>query len=201
MRLTCICLGGHADAAGAGRAALDSIRARIILADAHARTIQVNAAAQRLLDRVDGFAIGRGGSLVAASREATNRLRGLIRSAGNPDPRGRMPGGGSIRLPRPSGMAPLEVLVSLLRATPFAGSFSLGARASVMLCVVDPDAGVEIEAAGLRQLYGLTAAEARLALMLLAGHDLPAAALAFGISVHTARTLLKRSFERVGVHR
>jgi DNA-binding CsgD family transcriptional regulator len=53
----------------------------------------------------------------------------------------------------------------------------------------------------LRQLYRLTPAEARLTLRLLEGEDIKAAATAMGISVNTAKTLLRRSFERTGTRR
>ena len=81
------------------------------------------------------------------------------------------------------------------------GSLAVHRHASAMLLITDPDAGVGIEAAALRQMYGLTAAEARLTLQLLLGRDLPTAATALGISVHTAKTLLKRAFIRTGTNR
>lgn len=70
-----------------------------------------------------------------------------------------------------------------------------------MLLIADPGAAIGIEAAALRQVHGLTAAEARLTLQLLLGRDVPAAAGALGISVHTARTLLERAFIRTGTNR
>lgn len=80
-------------------------------------------------------------------------------------------------------------------------SLAVHRHASVMLLIADLDEGAGIEAAALRRIYGLTAAEARLTLQLLLGRDLPTAATALGISVHTARTLLKRAFIRTGTNR
>jgi DNA-binding CsgD family transcriptional regulator len=74
-------------------------------------------------------------------------------------------------------------------------------HASVMLLIADPDEVAGIGAAALRQMHGFTAAEARLTLQLLLGRDLPTAATALGISVHTAKTLLKRAFIRTGTNR
>jgi PAS domain-containing protein len=197
--------GDHSNAA---RVALDNVRSGIILTDAHGRTVQVNAAAQRILDRSDGLALSRGGMLVASGRDLTGRLQALLNAAAITKSAARSrgyavdtPAGGAIRLSRPSGMTPLEVLVCPLRSGAFVGSLDAGTHASVLVSVVDPDAGIEIEAEMLRQMYGLTNAESRLALALLSGKELPAAATALGVTVHTARTLLKRSFERVGVHR
>ncbi len=70
-----------------------------------------------------------------------------------------------------------------------------------MLLIADLDDGAGIEAAALRQMHGFTAAEARLTLQSLPGQDLPTAATALGISVHTAKTLLARVFIRTGTNR
>jgi DNA-binding CsgD family transcriptional regulator len=112
-----------------------------------------------------------------------------------------MPNGGSMRVSRPFAMGALEVLVTPLRTANSKISPALPGRASVMIVLVDPDQAIEMHASELRQLYGFTAAEARLALQLVMGKDLPAAALAMEVSIHTVRTLLKRAFERTGTHR
>ena len=49
--------------------------------------------------------------------------------------------------------------------------------------------------------YGLTPAESRLALRLTTGEALRAAASALDINYETARTMLKRVFEKTGTHR
>jgi DNA-binding CsgD family transcriptional regulator len=53
----------------------------------------------------------------------------------------------------------------------------------------------------LRQLYGLTTAEARLACALVQGATLAEAARARRISIHTARHQLRRVFEKTGARR
>ena len=50
-------------------------------------------------------------------------------------------------------------------------------------------------------LFGLTAAEARLASALSMGHSLESAAHFLGLSVETVRTYLKSIFHKVGVSR
>ena len=49
--------------------------------------------------------------------------------------------------------------------------------------------------------YGLTPSESRLALRLATGESLRVAAAALDISYETARTTLKRVFEKTGTHR
>jgi DNA-binding CsgD family transcriptional regulator len=53
----------------------------------------------------------------------------------------------------------------------------------------------------LTETWGLTMAEARLALEMMDGDGRAAAAERCGISVNTARTHLGRIFEKLGVHR
>ena len=49
-------------------------------------------------------------------------------------------------------------------------------------------------------MFGLSAAQQRLAAEIVRGHTLPIAASALGISVNTARTHLNRIFDKTGVH-
>ncbi len=53
----------------------------------------------------------------------------------------------------------------------------------------------------LRLTFGLTRAEAALALRLLAGHGLPSAAAELGVSHSTARTHLRAIFRKTGTNR
>jgi len=202
-------LNAHAAAAREGLAALDNLRAGVVLTDAQARMVFANAAAQGILQKSDGISIGRGGLLTAARPDETSRLRALVKSAAEAALRsGRQAGreegwaaaGGSVRLSRPSDKEPFDVLVTPLRTAMLPGSLA-HRHALAMLFIADLDEGVGIEAAALRQMYGLTAAEARLTLQLLLGRDLPTAATALGISAHTAKTLLKRAFTRTGTNR
>ncbi len=203
-------LDAHAAAAREGLAALDWLKAGIVLTDAQARVIFANAAAQGILRKSDGILVGRGGLLLAARPDETSRLRALVKSAAEAALRsgrqagreeGRAAAGGSVRLSRPSDREPFDVLVTPLRMAMLPDSFAVHRHASAMLLIADLDEGVGIEAAALRQMYGLMAAEARLTLQLLVGRDLPTAATALGVSIHTAKTLLKRAFIRTGTNR
>ena len=203
-------LNAHAAAARDGLAPLDNLRAGVVLTNAQARVVFANAAAQGILQQSDGLEIGRGGLLMAARPDETARLRALVKSAAGVALRsvrqagreeGQAAAGSSARLSRPSEATPFEVLVTPLRAAGLSESFAVHRQALAMLLIVDPDEAVGIEAAALRQMYGLTAAEARLTLRLLPGRDLPTAAAALGISVHTAKTLLARVFMRTGTNR
>ena len=49
-------------------------------------------------------------------------------------------------------------------------------------------------------VFGLSPGQQRLARLLIDGNDLAAAARALSVSVNTARTQLRRIFEKTGVH-
>ena len=62
------------------------------------------------------------------------------------------------------------------------------------LFLSDPEDEAHIDDAMVRRLYGLTPAEARLAVLLAQGHHLDEVGDILKISIHTARTHLKRIF-------
>jgi DNA-binding CsgD family transcriptional regulator len=101
-------------------------------------------------------------------------------------------------VPRPSGRA--DYLVSVARCG--AGLHSLlGARAAVVLTIVDPARPPAVSKDTLRRLWDLTAAEAQLALALAGGAALDEVATANGITRETARVHLKRVLAKTGTHR
>jgi DNA-binding CsgD family transcriptional regulator len=63
------------------------------------------------------------------------------------------------------------------------------------------DAQVQSPVEELRLVFGLTAAEARIAGAIFEGMSLPEAAQAFGLSGHTVRFQLARVFDKTGVAR
>ena len=158
------------------------------------RVRRVNPAGERLVGR-GGLSLS-GGRLTASLPDAARRLGALIAAAGLPDGGQRI--GGSIGLPRPNGRLPLSVTaapIGLLR-------WSLFARPpSVLVRVTDPEGELHLPEQKLRELFGLTIAECRVALAMFAGALPQDAAATLGVSVNTLRTHLKRIFEKTGVNR
>jgi DNA-binding CsgD family transcriptional regulator len=74
-------------------------------------------------------------------------------------------------------------------------------RSAAILLVGDPEKETVIPAKVLSLLYGLTPAEARLALALLNGNSLAEAAELHGTSELTARTQLKTVFQKTDTRR
>jgi len=76
---------------------------------------------------------------------------------------------------------------------------SLATRNVVALFVYDTSERMEVSISGLKSLYALTEAEARVCELLYKSRNLPEAAKILGISINTAKTHLNRSFRKVGV--
>lgn len=106
-----------------------------------------------------------------------------------------------------AGTAAFPVLDRSGRLAAFAALHSYGAASledqpSYILFVralqaVDPN----LMASQLREVFGLTRAEAALVLALSEGHELNAAASVLGITMNTARSRLQAIFEKTGTHR
>jgi DNA-binding CsgD family transcriptional regulator len=76
-----------------------------------------------------------------------------------------------------------------------------GRGAGYCVFIYEPNGGHQpVAASVLRQLYGLTPAEARLANELFGGQSLTESAKTSGISVNTAKSMLKRIFTKCAVH-
>jgi DNA-binding CsgD family transcriptional regulator len=74
-------------------------------------------------------------------------------------------------------------------------------QASAVIFVRDPTAGPPESFAAVGSLFDLTSAEVRLCRHLVQGQSLSEAACELKVSLNTARTHLKRIFEKTGTHR
>ena len=110
---------------------------------------------------------------------------------------GSEPGGTMLAL-RPSGKRPFVVLVSPLSAESFALT---RLRPAACIAIADPDRQETLPTERLQALYGLTAAEARLAVRLAMGDEMRSAAAALGIGYSTARTHLAAIFRKMETRR
>jgi DNA-binding CsgD family transcriptional regulator/PAS domain-containing protein len=187
-------------AAGAS-AALDRLDAGVILVDATARILFANQIAEAILSRNDGLGIDQEG-VRACGHGATRILRSLIASCrdimmGNGGP------GGSMEIRRAERSRPLRVVVAPLRAEAAQiGTAWLGAaRPVAILMIIDPERGRRARKEDLRRRFGLTPAEADVALQILKGGGRQAAAARLGIAATTVRAHLSHIFEKTGVRR
>jgi DNA-binding CsgD family transcriptional regulator len=180
---------------GGGLAALDGADRAYLIVDEESRIREANTAAHRLLAEGDVLA-SVGGRLTARDRTVRRELESLLAAATSRD-RGRRQGG-SAAAPSAGRVRPLVLAVTPLNADD-AGAFAAGRNA--LVSVTDLEAAPVPPAEELRRLFGLTAAEARVALALYEGLTIRDIADAFGVSRHTVRFQIARAHEKAGVSR
>lgn len=178
-------------------AVLDCVTLGAILVDGQARPLLANRAAHRLAGEDDGFQLGQQG-LRAASATQSKELRQMVaavslRRGGSLGERG-----GTLRLQRPSGRTPYEILVLPL---PRGDHTDLFSDAVAVVFVTDPERHVQTPEQFVRGLYDLTHAEAKLAILLARGHSLSEAGDLLGVSRNTVHTHLSRIFVKTGTSR
>ena len=173
---------------------LDGSTHGILLLDADGRLQHANRVGDRLLRELHGLCL-IGGRLSAARGEPARQLEAMIGRAAGVGGANRV--GGSMALATPSRTLPLSLTVAPLRAE----RLSTSGAPAVLVCVTDLEAGVSLPEQRLRDLFGLTPAETRLARALLEGLAPREAAERFGVSPHTVHAQLARIFEKTGAKR
>jgi DNA-binding CsgD family transcriptional regulator len=165
------------------------------------RIVHANSAAARLLGADDGLSFDRDGRLQLAavlpaeSGALTRALALALDVAAGAGVRLSEP----VRITRPSGAGPLLVIPVPLPPPAFE-LWEVLDTARVLVLIVDPSLPPGSADAILRTAFGLTAAEARVALLVGNGLSGPQAAIALGVSAATVKTHLARCFDKLGVH-
>jgi DNA-binding CsgD family transcriptional regulator len=176
--------------------AMDRLPIGVLLLDRQCRAVFVNRLARQTLVKDDGLKLEHGHLVAAFSGE--HRL--LKHALGQAALTGAGLGLGSGRLrllTRPSGCRPLTVLVSP------AGSELNGAHRDAVALVLlsDPEWSPRDAAAELERLYGLTPAEASVALEVAQGRELATIAEERSVSLHTVRSQLYRVMTKTDTRR
>lgn len=178
---------------GAVAAVLDRYRHGVVIVTGGGTIEYANPAAANIFEARDGLAVGRRGHLESTDSAAAAALRALITAATRP----AGPGVGGRRLvPRRGGGSPYALSVLPLETA----CVRDGERAALVV-IVDPEREVRGGGQALRQLYGLTGAEARVAAGAMRGTGLRAIAEDLAVSVNTVRTHLQHVFDKCGTHR
>jgi DNA-binding CsgD family transcriptional regulator len=167
----------------------------VLLVDAEARVIFANRPAEVVLRAGQGLFLGYDG-LRAEIPAETRRLRRIIADCA--EPRRDLGGaGGLMRISRRHDV-PLTVFVAPHRAQ--FGRIAI-VRPRAILFITDPETTAAMRLQRLRDDFGLTRAEAAVAVEILQNDGLQAAAKRLGISLATARTHLAHVFDKTGTHR
>jgi DNA-binding CsgD family transcriptional regulator len=172
---------------------LDRLDEGVILTDADARPMFLNARATRIVAQADGLDIAAS-PLAAATPSATQKLREAIASVAA----GAEMAGRHLRLARPSQRSPL-----LLTVLPVArlGAVVPGVGAPrVAIFIQETDAPIAIDGAAVREAFNLTPRERDVAVRLAHGLDLDQAAAELRIGRGTVRSHLLQIYEKTGAH-
>ena len=171
-------------------AAFDVSRTPVAAIDRSGEVVRLNPSAERLIG-ADLQVVKK--RLVSFNRDATaaldKALHALIWTRGEAFH-------APVVLPRRLGR-PIIAYPSRLVAEAFSGF----AACSGFVAFVHLDANLSADGSALARAFGLTPAEARLAVRFLAEESLEAAADGLGISIDTARNQLKGVYQKTGVRR
>jgi DNA-binding CsgD family transcriptional regulator len=177
---------------------LNRLACGLMLADARGALIWANRSASRMLEEADGIGTERQGNLRAGSPGMTRLLRDLVNRAA-------LGQHAALPLPRVSGKTPLALQAMPLTVREVERHRQVlpaSPRASVLLLLTDPARGTmptpEL-CQQLREIHGLTTAEAGVAAWAAQGIGLPEVGQILGITVNTVRTHVRRVFHKTGV--
>ncbi|WP_293907029.1 hypothetical protein [Phenylobacterium sp.] len=188
-------LGAMQPRQGGAEAALAASPQALFILDPVGKVLHANPAAEALLAQATGLRVV-GGRLTAPTSEATQRLHGLIASAAARQTAERR--GGSMTLVSPLRRLPLPIAVAPIRAQ---APIAIRHEPSVLVCVSDLEGRVSLSALRLREIFGLSPAEARVAVAMFEGATPREAAQQLGVSFYTVRGHLVRIFEKTGTNR
>jgi len=177
--------------------ALDRWSLGVIVLNAQGHVLLMNRKANEIVSQRDGLVLTAGG-LHAGLVVETSALRRLIHDAIATRLGHGGQSGGAMTLYRPSLKRSLNVLVTPLFSQ---NALSVKPEAAVAIFVSDPEVEDGSDEDALQRLYGLTHAEAALAGHLVAGEDLKSSSETLQVSMNTARTHLKRVFEKTRTKR
>lgn len=171
--------------------ALNWLHQGVLLLDPAGRILFANSAAEEILASREGLR-GADGSLQGEKSVGADQLRHLIRRS---DDRER-PGSRShlVTFSCQEGRPSLTgLLIPLAHAA--------DTDAAAILFLTDPDREYQIRQDGLQLQFGLTRTETAIAVAMLRGDGLAAAAKWLGVSTTTARTHLDNVFRKTGTRR
>lgn len=182
----------------AGFDALDLLNIGLIVTTATGHLLLANQIAERILETHDGLELTPTG-ILDGMEDCCPEFGILLEQAGRGAQRGRPAREDAVTaVRRPSGKRPLTVIMRPLRDTRPASDNSAPA---VLIFLLDSQMPVEAAEAELRQLYGFTSTEARLANLLMEGKNMDECCDLLKIRRSTGRTHLQHLFEKVGAQR
>jgi len=180
----------------ASRAVLDTLPMGVVFLAASGGAIYPNRAAEEIFRLGDGLSL-RNGMLCATDSKAHAQLREAIRRAISPGC--SLDCAAAVLVSRPSLRPPYQVVASPLRCQ---WPDFVGVQAPVAVVLISgPEQQRPPAPKVLQQLYGLTPKEAAIAAKISEGKSLEQAAEELHMRYETARTHLRRIFDKTGSSR
>jgi DNA-binding CsgD family transcriptional regulator/PAS domain-containing protein len=187
-------LGARGDAA---EEALGYAPFGVILVDAGGKVLFLNPPAEAIVAAADGLTISNG-MLSAATASETRALAKLVAQAAATGAGAGLCPGGAMALSRRSSSSPLPVLVTPLpRQQPLLAD----RRPAAAVFLAAPERCAPVAGRRLVELFGLTPAEAQLAVALLAGKRLRQIASERSVQLPTVRNQLRAVLAKTGTAR
>ncbi|MBR1121420.1 helix-turn-helix transcriptional regulator [Bradyrhizobium lablabi] len=172
---------------------LEQLSDAVMLLDRRARLLFANAAARAL---EESGALRLRQCVTTYSQPHSQRLAGLIRSALEGS------AGGSMSMPGCIAGQHLTILVSSVRSKDMGRFSDLNMKdAAVLVFIIDPANHNSIPLARIMDAFGLTQAEARVALASSSGKTMFETAQLLGLSPNTIKTHLRRVFAKTATGR
>lgn len=176
-------------------AAFDMLPTGLLLLDSKGKIIFMNRTAASTVAQSDGLLVIEK-HLRAERSEESDRMTAMVDSAVSLSTKATMSAGGAMLVSRRTRL-PLHVVISPVRNTRLRTFQKIAAVAFVN----DPLRSQRPVEAVLRQLYGLTSAECRVALLLSDVHSPRAIAERIGVTENTVRSQIKSIYAKTGVRR
>jgi DNA-binding CsgD family transcriptional regulator len=178
--------------------ALSLLHIGLVVCGRAGEVLGANQTAEEILGTRDGLEQSADG-ILCATEEGSQPLGEIVEQVAAGTYSGRFGGDSVVLSVRRGGRRrPLTVV---LRANHAAVTEPTATDGAVLVMILDSALPVRTIESELRQLYGFTSTEARLANILMEGKDLEDCCQELGIGRSTGCTHLRRIFKKTGVHR
>jgi len=177
--------------------AMEPLAVGVILVAANGQILFANRMARALFRKRDALIADRNGLRAVRSHDSTV-IRTLIAAAAKTFSGQARKAGGTLKIQRPKGRSPIEVMVSPIARDQ---RFGVAQCAVAALYVTDPESIPERPETELARLHGLTPAEAHVATLIARGRSGRQVADELAISYNTVKSHLKKIFAKTGTRR
>lgn len=181
--------------------ALDTLSSAMFFVDLRSRVVHRNRMADELVSKADGLLV-TAGRLCCERAADTAQLHALVAGRTDTDEKDGAPRAPRVfAIFRPGRVTPLSAVITPLRTDVRHSGFDYGdPSARALVVVTDPEES-RLSVSAIQAQFNLSPAEARLAAALTERQSIQEYAERAGITLHTARSLLKIVFSKLGVRR